>query len=84
VSELSVFSLVVEDPESSLSLLLTEVDGKSKLLEHNKKMLALTFLTAGLTENNRRHFKIYSVLLPIGTAALAIKVICRHGGGFRH
>jgi len=45
---------VVEEPESSLSLLVTGVDGKSTLLEHNKKYV----LTAGLTENNKSILKL--------------------------
>jgi thymidine kinase len=47
-----------------------------------RNMLALPFLTAGLTEHNKRHFKIYSALLPICTVALEIKAICSYGGCF--
>jgi len=45
-----------------------------------RNMLALPFLTAGLTEHNKRHFKIYTALLPKCIVALEIKVICSCGG----
>jgi hypothetical protein len=40
VSELSVFSLALEDPESTLSLLGTWVIGRSVLLEFNKNHIS--------------------------------------------
>jgi len=47
-------------------------------------MLALAVLSSGVRENNKRYFKIYSVLLPICIVALAMKVISSYSGGFRN